>query len=288
MQSYRAVNGSSMLYQNSIKSLVVHGLIKKNDGKENPLVVSRTTYADLTTHFTETGGKPNTHYSHEIPSTGPVPDLPPDGDIKLHLELGEMLHQGDDNHTTVYRVEPSSSHPSATASTYYPPMVIKVAPEREGRRLAEESALYARFRCLQGSVIPRCYGYFRERVDLLHNVVMPWSPDCEFPRDDLDIFQLPNSNASLNFLLLEYLDIPWLSHLGETSLTWWTSSLITGCNITICMIATSGGWTSKRDVFPAFPRLDMVVSSTSVSLISIVPALPISSISSYATTKRRK
>jgi len=43
------------------------------------------------------------------------------------------------------------------------------------------------------------------RVNLLEHVVIPWAPECTFPRDKktINMFRMPNQMASLNVLLLE-------------------------------------------------------------------------------------
>lgn len=66
--------------------------------------------------------------------------------------------------------------------------------------------MYEHLLGLQGIVIPQCYGYYRRTINLQDYVVKPWNPRCKFPRtrDDLDIFDMPNTCASLNVLLLEY------------------------------------------------------------------------------------
>ncbi|KAI0350543.1 hypothetical protein OH77DRAFT_1430877, partial [Trametes cingulata] len=93
---------------------------------------------------------------------------------------------------------------------YVPPLVIKVAPLRLGKRLAREAAWYEGLRCMQGVSLARCFGYFRREVDQRKIVVAPWDPDCKFPRteEDFDIFDLPHPSASLNVLLLERLGSP--------------------------------------------------------------------------------
>ncbi|KAI0758813.1 hypothetical protein C8Q74DRAFT_1300094 [Fomes fomentarius] len=62
-------------------------------------------------------------------------------------------------------------------------MILKLAQELEtGRKLAQEAAMYSYLSSLQGTVVPRCYGYFRRTFKL----------------DE-------NPNASLSILLLEKL-----------------------------------------------------------------------------------
>ncbi|KAI1785427.1 hypothetical protein LXA43DRAFT_846294, partial [Ganoderma leucocontextum] len=86
-----------------------------------------------------------------------------------------------------------------------PPLVLKVAPEKRGRRLAEEGGMYNYLESVQGTVIPRCYGYFQKLVDHTKVTVLPWDRDCVYPRDEdkFDMFRMPNAHACLAVLLLE-------------------------------------------------------------------------------------
>ncbi|KAH9910560.1 uncharacterized protein B0H18DRAFT_1068006, partial [Fomitopsis serialis] len=122
--------------------------------------------------------------------------LPPDGNLELHLELSEVINQ--EGHHHVYRVVPRTSHESSQAFTY-PPMVIKVSVESEsdGQGLAKEAAMYDHLISLQGSVIPRCYGYFTRPSSLFGN-----------------IWLMPNANASLSILLLEFVGRPVSDYYG--------------------------------------------------------------------------
>lgn len=158
-----------------------------------------------------------------VPGAGPhLPVLACDQALatieSLHISLGDVISRGPDieKHHTVYQAtvisagDSESSRitdgaPHKSAAYRVPPMVIKIAPQRAGRRLAQEAAMYDRLKALQGTMIPLCFGYFRCFVDLTQNVVVPWSQHVKLPRDEdgLDIFDLPNQKACLNLLLLE-------------------------------------------------------------------------------------
>ena len=88
---------------------------------------------------------------------------------------------------------------------YIPPFVIKVAAQREGKRIYREACMYKALESVQGLVVPRFYGYFRTTVNQYERTILAWDPQCKFPRDPakFNIFRPPHPAASLNILLLE-------------------------------------------------------------------------------------
>ncbi|KAH9920376.1 uncharacterized protein B0H18DRAFT_597720 [Fomitopsis serialis] len=182
------------------KSLTIHGLVKDYSGKAAALRMPRE-ISHLRQWYTAA-----VSYESEPKDLSP-PDSPsilsPDSHLDLHLHVGEVLRDGESH--TIYRVCHGVSHEPSEAAYSFPPMVIKVSAELEGQHLAEEAAMYDYLHSLQGVVIPRCYGYFRCFVNLLEHVVIPWAPECTFPRDKktINMFRMPNQMASLNVLLLE-------------------------------------------------------------------------------------
>ncbi|KAI0323928.1 hypothetical protein GY45DRAFT_1332098 [Cubamyces sp. BRFM 1775] len=90
------------------------------------------------------------------------------------------------------------------------PLVAKIAEEIAGRNLYHEAGMYRLLDSVQGTILARCYGYFRGSVDLRELDIKPWDPHAKFPRseDMLDIFRPPNPYASLGILLLEKLGPP--------------------------------------------------------------------------------
>ena len=197
-------------YSNSIQLLVVHGLVKDNDGKDALLIIDRGSYApylrSAPQHEERHGAKMTIYKNRTIESR---PAIPPDGALEVHVTIEEQLYKAYDQEAgrAVYTVSVDTARSSPEIQKFQiPPLVIKIASERGGHNLAEEAAMYDYLLCLQGSVIPRCYGYFRRVVNLQDYVVVPWSPKCKLPRSkaDLDIFQMPNAHASLNVLLLEH------------------------------------------------------------------------------------
>ena len=152
------------------------------------------------------------------PNVPPVPDMPPKPSAEqttvihsLCIKLGDMISHGPDieKHHTVFEAVLAPTQ-DIESPCVLPPMVVKIAPQRGGRQLAQEAAMYDRLKALQGTMIPHCYGYLRCFVDLTKKVVVPWNEKVKFPRDEgtLDIFDLPNQSACLNLLLLEDAGIP--------------------------------------------------------------------------------
>lgn len=200
--------------------------MKDNEGNDAPLTISRGSGSYLRTYISkqEEDGSQLEIYKRLAKESRPT--LPPDGELVIHLTLeGEFdVNFGDLPECigrAVYSVSVDMARSSPDVSQFQiPPLIIKVASERGGRHVAEEAAMYDHLLCLQGSVIPRCYGYFRRVVNLHDYVVVPWLPNCEFPRSkaDLDIFKMPNSHASLNVLLLEGVGkfIPYDLHQPES------------------------------------------------------------------------
>lgn len=186
-------------------SLIVHGLVRLNEGKDASLPVPRI--VKTLPYLIVTGNEDANDPIHQ--------DCPPvsstsNTQMDIQLYLGKRLSKG--NHHTVYTVNLSANE---DVSSHPPRMVIKVSAEREGHRLAREAAMYDYLKPLQGRVIPRCYGYFRCIVNLIESVVTPWSPPhLTFPRDKslFNIFRMPNANACLNILLLEYAGTPVDTH----------------------------------------------------------------------------
>lgn len=124
-------------------------------------------------------------------------------EITLKLKMGELIGAGSSG--WVYAVEVISSHPGCSFST--PPLVVKVAKQTGGRRISEEAEAYDQLRGAQGTATGICYGYFRRSVNLQELSILPWDPECTFPRskETFDVHDMPNPCASLSVLLLQRL-----------------------------------------------------------------------------------
>lgn len=89
--------------------------------------------------------------------------LPEAGKLKLHLSLGRKI-----GHGRVARVyEAVVDHVSSSSELQgmvLPPLVVKVSRSHDARQLAREAYYYDEMECLQGSVIPRYYGFFEATI----------------------------------------------------------------------------------------------------------------------------
>lgn len=97
--------------------------------------------------------------------------LPPPGNVHLQLALGEQLGSG--RTSTVYAVNPVSDAACSEIAGQYPPLVIKVGTQLSRRHIARDAWFYEELECLQGSGIPRCYGFFDAVLSADHDI-LPW------------------------------------------------------------------------------------------------------------------
>ncbi len=137
-------------------SVVIENIASDNDGNTLALDIPRDDYNQLHIIMLE-----------RYPSI-PTPILIPIDAISgsstnttLHIKLGERIddHQEDDserhmNH--VYDVEVLNRN---ELNFKLPPLVLKLAHEREGRKLAEEAAMYSHLSSLQH---PRTAGAYQQ------------------------------------------------------------------------------------------------------------------------------
>ncbi|RPD63498.1 hypothetical protein L227DRAFT_599141 [Lentinus tigrinus ALCF2SS1-6] len=218
-----------------VGSLRVHGLAKNNAGL--PVVIELPLEKPCEPPFE--------NFTHCPPAPALPPPLPPSSGPRIHLDVelvcqiprepeddeiedtddgfgdsdddddkseteAEELYYDDEmvedpyqrTDTALYSVRPLNpdQYPYRI-----PPLVIKVAAQREGRRIYNEANMYNVLESVQGLVVPRCYGYFRVAVNQYETTILPWNPECRFPRDParFDVFRMPHQSASLNILLLE-------------------------------------------------------------------------------------
>ncbi|KAJ3911343.1 hypothetical protein F5877DRAFT_23870, partial [Lentinula edodes] len=87
--------------------------------------------------------------------------LPPPGNLSLHIRLGKMISTG----RTGMLFDCECSVPSGNETLGYqiPPIVVKLARQYHTEDLTKEAIMYEGLQCLQGSAIPRCYGFFQFR-----------------------------------------------------------------------------------------------------------------------------
>ncbi|KAF9072119.1 hypothetical protein BDP27DRAFT_1361358 [Rhodocollybia butyracea] len=96
-----------------------------------------------------------------LPYPDPPFKLPPSGNLALHISLGKILSEG--RAGIIFDCE--CSIPYGNDSNYrIPPLVVKLARALHSPDLTKEATAYETMLCLQGSAIPRCYGFFQARL----------------------------------------------------------------------------------------------------------------------------
>ncbi|RPD61677.1 hypothetical protein L226DRAFT_570280 [Lentinus tigrinus ALCF2SS1-7] len=189
--SHTYMDGKPMMALNAMQSITIHGLATRDDGTPTKLEIKRTAPDSSKKKFFPLlfNGSRDTTVIPEIPP--PTQSrLPPDGDVMLELQLGDVLGQNDRNVVYAVRVTNADS-----VACYVPPLVMKVARLFKGRNVSEEAGMYQDLECLQGSIIPRCFWYFCATIDHTQVAILPWDgPDCEYPRklDPHIPFSLPH------------------------------------------------------------------------------------------------
>ena len=190
----------------------MEGLSKRNDGTLEKLGIKRVApdsskkkiYKEISDGFG----------AYRLPA---IPDLPPssptpEGTITLELKVGDILGRSDRN--LVYAVTITNTD---KLDCYVPPLVMKVAKYSKGRNVSEEAGMYQDLECLQGSVIPRCYGYFFTIIDRTQLSILPWDgANCRYPRV-IDRYDPPHPAAPLSIMLLERLGDPIPTGNGKIS-----------------------------------------------------------------------
>ncbi|CAL1706281.1 unnamed protein product [Somion occarium] len=113
--------------------------------------------------------------------TGPRPPkrlpskLPSPGNMNLHLTLGKKIGRGRVGRVFEATIDLHRSSPEL-ADMLMPPLVVKVSRRQDANKIAREAFYYDEMECLQGSVIPRYYGFFEATIP--PNIEFtPWAHD---------------------------------------------------------------------------------------------------------------
>lgn len=96
----------------------------------------------------------------KLPPTRRPSALPAPGDLSINMKVGQELGFGASARVYDTFIDPSP----AIASLIIPPLVVKIS--RPGRQIKvdHDAYYYEEMECLQGSVIPRCYGLFKGEI----------------------------------------------------------------------------------------------------------------------------
>ncbi|KAF9505058.1 hypothetical protein BS47DRAFT_1354444 [Hydnum rufescens UP504] len=144
---------------NAISALTIHGLITDTEGANIPMILHRTVAPlDLVPLLRlDEGAPPEVVYGPFIPR--PPSTLPETGDLHVQLILGDEKGWG--RSSFVHEV---NVLPAATLPAHLPPLVLKVARSKRRAEIAREAWFYDELECLQGVVLPRCYGWFEAEL----------------------------------------------------------------------------------------------------------------------------
>ncbi|KAJ3848881.1 hypothetical protein EV368DRAFT_67889 [Lentinula lateritia] len=95
------------------------------------------------------------------PYPDPPFELPLPAGLTLHVSLGKLLSEG----RTGMIFECECTIPHGNEKGYkIPPVVIKLARQFHTKDISREATAYESITCLQGSAVPRCYGFFQARL----------------------------------------------------------------------------------------------------------------------------
>ncbi|KAK7681694.1 hypothetical protein QCA50_015041 [Cerrena zonata] len=123
--------------------------------------------------------RPNKEFIVKGPIRTPTPrrpsELPEPGKLNIHLILGRKIGHGRVARVYEATVDYAKSSPELQ-QLVLPPLVVKVSRRYDARHLAKEAYYYDEMECLQGSVIPRYYGFFQSTIPVDWNFG-PWRRD---------------------------------------------------------------------------------------------------------------
>ncbi|KAF9503790.1 hypothetical protein BS47DRAFT_1334772 [Hydnum rufescens UP504] len=144
---------------NAISALTIHGLITDSDGSNIPVILRRTAAALDLVPFLDLVSvaaldRPRRPYVPRPPSTLPEP-----GDLHVNLTFGDKKGWGRSSFVHEVNVLPTTTLPA-----HLPPLVLKVARSKRRAEIAREAWFYDELECLQGVVLPRCYGWFEAEL----------------------------------------------------------------------------------------------------------------------------
>ncbi|CAL1706344.1 unnamed protein product [Somion occarium] len=101
--------------------------------------------------------------------------LPPPGNLKFHLALGNKIGRGRVGRVYEATIDLTKSSPELSKMVL-PPLVVKVSRRHDAKKLQREAYYYEEMECLQGSVIPRYYGLYQTTIQPTTDF-LPWTHD---------------------------------------------------------------------------------------------------------------
>ncbi|KAJ3872668.1 hypothetical protein F5051DRAFT_456464 [Lentinula edodes] len=124
-------------------------------GPDIPVVLRRPTLPSLESGILDDDYAKRPENFHRLdvlePHPNPPFELPPAGNLSLHIRLGEMISEGRTG--MVFDCECSIPCGNETLGYQIPPIVVKLATQYHSEDMTKEAIMYEGLQCLQGSVI---------------------------------------------------------------------------------------------------------------------------------------
>ncbi|KZV85876.1 hypothetical protein EXIGLDRAFT_236230 [Exidia glandulosa HHB12029] len=160
--------------QNAVASVSLDGLVQRSDGSPVSASLHRCDVVpdmvqlfpvqailDSDTHFTP----PSRMFRPDrAPAPRPPSNLPPPGNVHLALNLGRFIGHGRSGIVFAAEQMTTAGTVDGENGASFPPLVVKVARRERFLSLAREAWFYDHLECLQGVVLPRCYGWFEMKL----------------------------------------------------------------------------------------------------------------------------
>ncbi|KAI0060202.1 hypothetical protein BV25DRAFT_1827999 [Artomyces pyxidatus] len=155
------------LPQNAIKTVTLEGVVEKNATHELVPAVLHRMSAPLDFVPSCYDPRPNQSPSWVKTLLESVPERPPSrlpqpGTSQLHGHLARFL--GDGRSGIVFELDNVQLDGVPPDPLSVPRLVVKIARANRLAALAREAWFYDEMECLQGSTIPRCYGWFEMQL----------------------------------------------------------------------------------------------------------------------------
>lgn len=148
--------------QNTFSSIVLNGLLFKGSSPLPVVLDKKTLPLDLINRCIEEVDDPETVELYidprDIPKRRPS-TLPPSPQLQLHATVGEYLGDGQSSVVPVYALEQVTIC-GLRSNIDIPQLVVKIARPHRVSWEMREAWFYDEMECLQGSIVPRQFGYF--------------------------------------------------------------------------------------------------------------------------------
>ncbi|CAL1698792.1 unnamed protein product [Somion occarium] len=161
-------SATHVLPSNAFSSIILSGVAKHNSEEIDVQLNRGTPRANKPFIVKERGRPPK-------PPTPPPSQLPPPGNLTLHLKVGPKIGRG--RVGRVYEASVVTDNSSAElAGMVLPELVLKISRRQDSKKLAREAYYYQEMECLQGVAIARCYGVYETIVPADWDF-LPWKSD---------------------------------------------------------------------------------------------------------------